>query len=267
MGHRLPHQPPRRCTPINKCAPGWLFRLAAAHYLCTTAVARYLRRTCSSERSPSKGPVPRWNRLVAQGPGIFAFVLHARSNSRVRRKRQDDTRAGPPAFMASASTIPPFRPSFFELYSTSRSGLRCSLASLPPAPPPFSLPPSALPGVGTGPLLVFVLGSSNLSQDASETRPGKRAVRHRSDLPISPALSVISTASRRQPIHTSSPPAYPSIHHCPGPLVPLLPLVPCPLLTISTPGRPMIHQPVFPLSKYDLTRQRSSSFRYQICYK
>lgn len=108
-------------------------------------------------------PVPRWNRLVAQGPGIELLSLHAHSNTRVRRKRQDDTRAGPPAFMASASTVSPSRLSLFELYSTLRSGLRCSLAS----------PPSSPSVAGRRPLLVFVLGSSNLTQDASETRPGK----------------------------------------------------------------------------------------------
>ena len=102
-----------------------------------------------------------------------------------------------------------------------------------------NFPPSALPGAGRGPLLPLcpgLLGSSNLTQDASETRPGKRPVRHRSDLPISHALSVVSTASpganpltlpARQPIHP--------IHHRPGSLAPWLPgplvlLVPCVLL-------------------------------------
>lgn len=161
-----------------------------------------------------QGPVPRWNRLVAQGPGIELLSLHAHSNTRVRRKRQDDTRAGPPALMASASTVSPSRPSLFELYSTLRSGLRCSLAS-PPSPSPSwkEAPPRLCPGI--------LKLDSRRERDTAR----QRAVRHRSDLPISPALSVISTASpganpstlpARQPTHP--------IHRRLGPLVPLDPL-------------------------------------------
>lgn len=204
-----------------------------------------------------QGPVPRWNRLVAQGPGIELLSLHAHTAVLECDGNDRTTHAlvhqlswpRPPQSLHSG---PPFSNS---IPHCDRAPLRSCFSSfsLFPALPWKEAPPRLCPGI--------------LKLDSRRERDTARqkAVRHRSDLPISPALSVISTASPGANPSTYSQPASPSIPSI-AVLVPWSLWIPCPSLTISTPGRPMIHQPVLPLSKYNLTRQRSSIFRYQISY-
>lgn len=168
--------------------------------------------------------------MSAQGPGFYLSIISARTQHPVPECDGNDRTTHAPVHQPSwprppqsLHSGPPFRTLF-------HSAIGAPLLSFFP---PLPLPPAPLLSLSyparrweeAPPRLCP--GSLKLDSRRARDTARQRAVRHRSDLPISPALSVISTASpganpstliAHQPIHP--------IHRRPGPPVPMSPWSP-----------------------------------------
>lgn len=155
-----------------------------------------------------QGPVPRWNRLVAQGPGIELLSLHAHT-AILECDGNDRTihALAHQLYGLGLHCLPIPALLFRTLFHIAIGAplLSCFSSFSPPLPCPClawswkEAPPRLCPGI--------------LKLDSRRERDTARqkTVRHRSDLPISPALSVISTASPGVNPSTYSQSASPSI--------------------------------------------------------